>query len=90
MIFAKDQQNMSTVKPSIPKGTRDFSPVVISKRNYLKAQLATVFESFGFQPIETPSFERSERKTMKTKTTKTSLGSNKSFWPLTNKDNWCF
>ena len=60
MIFAKDQQNMSNVKPSIPKGTRDFSPVVISKRNYLKAQLAKVFESFGFQPIETPSFERSE------------------------------
>ena len=60
MIFVKDQQNMSSIKPSIPKGTRDFSPVVISKRNYLKAQLASVFESFGFQPIETPSFERSE------------------------------
>jgi histidyl-tRNA synthetase len=51
---------MSTVKPSIPKGTRDFSPVVLSKRNYLKSQLTAAFESFGFQPIETPSFERSE------------------------------
>lgn len=60
MIFAIDPQNMSTVKPSIPKGTRDFSPAVISKRNYLKAQLTAVFENFGFQPIETPSFERSE------------------------------
>ena len=60
MIFAIDPQNMSTVKPSIPKGTRDFSPADISKRNYLKAQLTAVFENFGFQPIETPSFERSE------------------------------
>ena len=51
---------MSTVKPSITKGTRDFSPTDISKRNYLKAQLTAVFENFGFQPIETPSFERSE------------------------------
>lgn len=51
---------MSTVKPSIPKGTRDFSPAVLSRRNYLKTQLTAAFESFGFQPIETPSFERSE------------------------------
>ena len=60
MIFVKDQQNMSSIKPSILKGTRDFSPVVISKRNYLKAKLIDAFENFGFQPIETPSFERSE------------------------------
>ena len=51
---------MSTVKPSIPKGTRDFSPAVLSRRNYLKAYLTEAFENFGFQPIETPSFERSE------------------------------
>ena len=51
---------MSTVKPSIPKGTRDFSPAVLSRRNYLKSQLTAAFENFGFQPIETPSFERSE------------------------------
>ena len=51
---------MSSVKPSIPKGTRDFSPAVLAKRNYLKAQLITAFENFGFEPIETPSFERSE------------------------------
>ncbi len=60
MIFATDLLYMSTVKPSIPKGTRDFSPAVLSKRNYLKTQLTAAFESFGFQPIETPSFERSE------------------------------
>ena len=51
---------MSNIKPSIPKGTRDFSPAVLAKRNYLKAQLIDAFESYGFQPIETPSFERSE------------------------------
>lgn len=51
---------MSSIKPSIPKGTRDFSPLVLSKRNYLKNQLIDAFENFGFQPIETPSFERSE------------------------------
>ena len=51
---------MSSVKPSIPKGTRDFSPAVLLKRNFLKAKLIAAFESFGFQPIETPAFERSE------------------------------
>ena len=51
---------MSSVKPSIPKGTRDFSPTVLAKRNYLKDQLIDAFERYGFQPIETPSFERSE------------------------------
>lgn len=65
MIFATDLLYMSTVKPSIPKGTRDFSPAVLSRRNYLKTQLTAAFESFGFQPIETPSFERSETLTGK-------------------------
>jgi len=51
---------MTNLKPSIPKGTRDFSPETLSKRNFLKAQLTAAFECFGFQPIETPSFERSE------------------------------
>ena len=60
MIFAADPSYMSNLKPSIPKGTRDFSPAILSKRNYLKSQLTSAFESFGFQPLETPSFERSE------------------------------
>lgn len=60
MIFALEPIYMSIVKPSIPKGTRDFSPEILSKRNYLKAKLIDAFENFGFQPIETPSFERSE------------------------------
>ncbi len=47
-------------KPSIPKGTRDFSPVEVAKRNYIFSTIKTNFEKFGFQPIETPSFENSE------------------------------
>lgn len=44
-------------KPSIPKGTRDFSPVELSKRNYIFSIIKSNFEKFGFHPIETPSFE---------------------------------
>jgi histidyl-tRNA synthetase len=47
-------------KPSIPKGTRDFSPAEVSKRNYIIQIIKSNFEKFGFQPIETPSFENSE------------------------------
>ncbi|GAB1309379.1 histidine--tRNA ligase [Urechidicola sp. KH5] len=47
------------MKPSIPKGTRDFSPEQLAKRNYIFSTIKTVFEQFGFQPIETPSFENS-------------------------------
>jgi histidyl-tRNA synthetase len=47
-------------KPSIPKGTRDFSPVEVSKRNYIISVMRKHFEQFGYQPIETPSFENSE------------------------------
>ena len=48
------------MKPSLPKGTRDFSSKEVARRNYLKQVLQQVFETFGFQPIETPSFERLE------------------------------
>ena len=47
-------------KPSIPKGTRDFSPTEVAKRNYIFSIIKSNFEKFGFQPIETPSFENSE------------------------------
>ncbi|MFN3967856.1 histidine--tRNA ligase [Flavobacterium sp.] len=47
-------------KPSIPKGTRDFSPAEVSKRNYIISLMRSHFEKFGYQPIETPSFENSE------------------------------
>ncbi|MFD0797720.1 histidine--tRNA ligase [Maribacter chungangensis] len=47
-------------KPSIPKGTRDFTPHEISKRNYIFDIVKTHFQNFGYQPIETPSFENSD------------------------------
>jgi len=47
-------------KPSIPKGTRDFSPVEIAKRDYIFEIVKKHFKTFGFQPIETPSFENSD------------------------------
>ncbi|MGB5361906.1 MAG: histidine--tRNA ligase [Aureibaculum sp.] len=47
-------------KPSIPKGTRDFSSTEVAKRNYIFDTIKRSFETFGFQPIETPSFENSE------------------------------
>ncbi|MCM4169201.1 Histidine--tRNA ligase [Arenibacter antarcticus] len=47
-------------KPSIPKGTRDFSPSEVNKRNYIFDLIKKHFQTFGFQPIETPSFENSE------------------------------
>ncbi|MEO0528379.1 MAG: histidine--tRNA ligase [Bacteroidota bacterium] len=47
-------------KPSIPKGTRDFSPSEVAKRNYIFDIIKKHFLVFGFQPIETPSFENSD------------------------------
>jgi histidyl-tRNA synthetase len=44
-------------KPSIPKGTRDFSPVEMVKRNYIFDTVKEVFRLYGFQPIETPAME---------------------------------
>jgi len=44
-------------KPSIPKGTRDFSPSEIARRTYIMDIIKKHFVLFGFQPIETPSFE---------------------------------
>jgi histidyl-tRNA synthetase len=46
-------------KPSIPKGTRDFSPIEVAKRDYIFGTIKQVFQIFGFQQIETPSFENS-------------------------------
>lgn len=44
-------------KPSIPSGTRDFSPEVVAKRNYIFDTIKKVFQKYGFQPIETPTLE---------------------------------
>lgn len=48
------------MKPSTPQGTRDFNPEEVAKRNYIFDTIKSVFQLYGFQPIETPSFERSE------------------------------
>lgn len=45
------------MKPSIPKGTRDFGPAEVIKRNYIFDILREVFVRFGYQPIETPAME---------------------------------
>jgi histidyl-tRNA synthetase len=44
-------------KPSIPKGTRDFMPADVAKRNYIFDQIKKVFTTFGYVPIETPTME---------------------------------
>lgn len=48
---------MSNTKPSIPKGTRDFGPVEMSKRNYIFNTIKEVYALYGFQQIETPAME---------------------------------
>ena len=44
-------------KPGIPKGTRDFSPIEMGRRNFIFNTIRTVFEQYGFQQIETPAME---------------------------------
>ena len=44
-------------KPSLPQGTRDFSADIVRKRNYIFNTIRTVFELYGFQPLETPAME---------------------------------
>lgn len=46
-------------KPAIPKGTRDFLPDEVARRTYIFDTIKSVFKSYGFAPIETPSFELS-------------------------------
>ncbi|MFN3839642.1 MAG: histidine--tRNA ligase [Cyclobacteriaceae bacterium] len=44
-------------KPSLPKGTRDFGPQVMARRNYILETIRSVFRQYGFQPLETPAME---------------------------------
>ena len=44
-------------KPSIPKGTRDFSPAEMMRRQYIFDTIRRVFRAYGFAPLETPSME---------------------------------
>lgn len=48
------------MKPSIPRGTRDFGPAEMQKRNYIFSVIKKNFELFGYQPLETPAMENSE------------------------------
>ncbi len=48
---------MAQIKPSIPKGTRDFGPVEMAKRNYIFQTIKDVYALYGYQQIETPSME---------------------------------
>lgn len=56
---------MAINKPSIPKGTRDFSPDEMVRRNYLFDTIRSVFKKYGYQPIETPAMENIESLTGK-------------------------
>jgi histidyl-tRNA synthetase len=47
-------------KPSLPQGTRDFGPDTVRKRNYILDTIRSVFELYGFQPLETPAMENLE------------------------------
>jgi histidyl-tRNA synthetase len=44
-------------KPTLPKGTRDFGPAVMAKRQFILENIKMVFKKFGFQPLETPAME---------------------------------
>jgi len=50
---------MASVKPSVPKGMRDFSPAEMVKRNYIFDTIKSVFRKYGYQQIETPTMENS-------------------------------
>jgi histidyl-tRNA synthetase len=64
----KDSSNLSSSanerrtggKPSLPQGTRDFGPDVVRKRQYILNTVKSVFELYGFQPLETPAMENLE------------------------------
>ena len=49
---------MATIKPSIPKGTRDFGPAEVARRQHIMRTIREVFELYGFKPIETPAIEQ--------------------------------
>jgi len=51
---------MSKNKPTLPQGTRDFDPSTVRKRRYIFDTIRTVFECYGYQPLETPAMENLE------------------------------
>jgi histidyl-tRNA synthetase len=53
----KPDCSMASQKPSVPKGTRDFTPDEMVRRNYIFSTIESVFKLYGYQPIETPAME---------------------------------
>ena len=53
-------KKMNRIKPSLPKGTRDFGPNEMEKREYVINKFKEVFNLYGFKPIQTPSIENTE------------------------------
>src|ERR1700743_2267810 len=49
---------MSSNKPALVQGTRDFGPAIVRKRNYILETIRGIFELYGFQPLETPAMEQ--------------------------------
>lgn len=60
VIFVANLNKLMSTKASILKGTRDFLPETMVKRNYIFSTIKSVFETYGFLPIETPSIEKTE------------------------------
>ncbi len=56
---------MAIIKPSIPKGTRDFSPAEMVRRNFIFETISSVFKKYGYQEIQTPTMENLETLTGK-------------------------
>lgn len=57
--------DIKKIKPALPKGTRDFLPQEVARRNYIFDTIKSVFRKYGFQQIDTPAFERLETLTGK-------------------------
>ncbi len=57
--------DIKKIKPSLSKGTRDFLPAEVAKRNYIFSTIKSVFRNYGFEEIETPAIERLETLTGK-------------------------
>ena len=56
-ITTLDNNNMAVQNPSIPKGTRDFSPAEMACRNYIFDTVKSIFKKYGYAPLETPAME---------------------------------
>src|SRR6478672_5257522 len=57
ILQKQTKQRIPMAKPGIPQGTRDFSAETIRKRNFILNYIRSVFELYGFQPLETPAME---------------------------------